>query len=175
MKYLKLFEAFTKNSTLNIHSNKQEIIAYHSTNDEITEFDFNDHIGNNPQSSTRMEGIYFSNVPQKSWGENIYKVKIITQNPIRWDMSNTRFDSLSVQEAFDALLKDETGWVQEDLVEYQDMDEDEAWELTGWWSENADLIILENCNYAKHNIEYIIPSPNYNGHLAKIVILEKTY
>jgi hypothetical protein len=150
----------------------QEIIAYHSSPYDIDEFNFDD-IEIGTQSSTRMEAIYFSNIPQHSWGKNLYKVKIITQNPIIWDMDNTRFDSLSVQEAFDLLLNNSTEWVENDLIDYQDMSKDEAFDLTEWWSEHADLLILKNCVYARHTIEYIVPSPKYNGHSAKIIILEK--
>ena len=121
-----------------------------------------------------MNAMYFSNVPQKSWGENLYKVKIITQNPIIWDMENTRFNSLTVQDAFDGLFRGITGYIQKDLVDYQNMDENRAWKLVENWSKKSDLLILKNCIYAKHTIEYIVPSPEYNGHSAKIIILERT-
>lgn len=83
--------------------NKNEFIAYHSTDSEINDFSF-DGIKIKPNSSTRIDGIFFSDIPQKSWGENIYKVKLISKNPAIFDLSKSRFDSLGIQEAFDALL-----------------------------------------------------------------------
>ena len=74
-------------------SQTQEIIAYHSSPYEITKFNFDD-IQTNPGSSTRMDALYFSNIPQNSWGENLYKVKIISENPAIFDLTQSRFDSL---------------------------------------------------------------------------------
>lgn len=45
-----------------VNSDK-EFVAYHSTYSEIDEFDF-DKIELKPNSSTRISGIFFSNVPQ---------------------------------------------------------------------------------------------------------------
>ena len=166
MKYIKLYENFT---------NSKEIIAYHSTNDIITNFNFKD-IDSKAGRSTRINAIFFSNTPQTSWGENVYKVKIISKTPAIFDMSTSRFDSMSVQEAFDACLRGDTSYLIEDLIEYKDMDENEASELVEYWSYNLDLIILENCNYAKHTIEYIIPESEFflnKGHEAKIINLGK--
>jgi hypothetical protein len=154
------------------NNSPQEIIAYHSSPYEITEFNFDD-IQTNPGSSTRMDALYFSNIPQNSWGENLYKVKIITENPAIFDLKQSRFDSLSVQEAFDTLLRGETSYMIEDLVEYGDMDETDAEDLVEKWEE-LDLIIINGENYSKHDTEYIVPNPYYNGHSAKIIILKRT-
>lgn len=150
-----------------------EIIAYHSTNDKIIEFNFKN-MNSKAGSSARIDALFFSNIPQKSWGENIYKVKIISKTPAIFDMNTSRFDSMSVQEAFDACLRGDTSYLIEDLIEYKDMGEDKASELVEYWSQNLDLIILENCNYAKHTIEYIIPDSEFflnKGHEAKIINL----
>ena len=150
-----------------------EIIAYHSTNDKITEFNFKD-VDSKVGSSTRIDAIFFSNTPQKSWGENVYKVKIISKTPAIFDMNTSRFDSMSVQEAFDACLRGDVSYLVDDLVDYKDMDEDDASELVEYWSYNLDLIILKNCNYAKHTVEYIIPDSEFflnKGHEAKIINL----
>jgi hypothetical protein len=65
---------------LNEYLNKdnKEFIAYHSTDFKIDEFDF-DKIELKANSSTRIDGIFFSNVPQNSWGNYVYKVKIISK------------------------------------------------------------------------------------------------
>jgi hypothetical protein len=161
MKHLRLFENF----------NEKTFIVYHSTNYEIDKFDF-DKIDPGPGSSTRIEAIFFSDIPQHSWGEYVYKVELTSKNPIRWNMSNTGFDSLSVQEAFDALLRQDIGYIVEDMIEYQNVSKKRAEDLADWWAYNSDLIILNNCNYAKHRTEYIVPAPYYNGHSAEIKIIE---
>lgn len=170
----------------------QEIIVYHSSPYNITKFDF-DKIQIKAGSSTRIDGIFFSNKPQQSWGEYLYKIKIITKNPAIFDLKKSQYDSLGVQEVFDALLKGETSYMIDDLIEYggydggdeyynDELDEDEldeiknredAENLVEEWSKNLDLIIITGENYAKHDIEYIVPDPHYNGHSAKIIILEK--
>jgi len=61
MIYIKLFEEY-------INSQPQEIIAYHSTNDIITNFNFKD-VDSKSGSSTRINAIFFSNTPQTSWGQ----------------------------------------------------------------------------------------------------------
>lgn len=147
-----------------------EYIVYHSSNSIIDEFDFNN-IVIKPNSSTRIDGIFFSDIPQKSWGEYIYKVKLSAKNPAIFDISKSRFDSLSVQEAFDALLRGDTSYMFEDLVEYGGMDESEAEYMIEQWL-TLDLIVIENCNYARHNTEYIVPAPYYNKMSAEITILE---
>ncbi|MCK9417646.1 hypothetical protein M0Q97_13470 [Candidatus Dojkabacteria bacterium] len=151
-----------------ININK-EFIGYHSTDSKIDNFDF-DKIELNPNSSTRIDGIFFSNIPQTSWGDNIYKVKIISQNPAFFDLENSRFDSLGIQEAFDALLRGDTSYIIDDLVEYGDMEYEDAEILVEKW-QYLDLIVLTNQVYAKHNIEYIVPNPYYNGKSAKIINL----
>lgn len=150
-------------------SNDKEFIAYHSTNSIIDEFDFNK-IELKPGSSTRIDGIFFSDKPQKSWGNYIYKVKIISQNPAIFDLSKSRFDSLGIQEAFDALLRGDTSYMIDDLVEYGNMKEEDAENLVEKWR-NLDLIVIKNQVYGKHDTEYIVPDPYYNGKSAKIINL----
>ena len=158
-------------------SESQEIIAYHSSHhDNITDFNFNEYYSN-PGSSTRIDGIFFSNVPQHSWGDTLYKVKIITKNPVIYDLRESKFDSLSIQEAFDALLRGETYYIKNDLMNenenYEEMEEDDIWDVVESWRKNLDLIIINGENYAQHNTEYIVPNSHYNTHSAKIIILEK--
>jgi hypothetical protein len=146
-------------------------IAYHSTDSIITNFSHKD-IETKSSSSTRIDGIFFSNIPQKSWGNNIYKVEIISKNPAIFDMRTSHFDSLGIQEAFDAMLRGDTSYLIDDLINYGEIEEDKANRIVNKW-QNTDLIILTNVNYAKHNIEYIVPDKYYNGNSAKIKILEK--
>mgnify|MGYP003440344643 FL=1 len=150
-------------------SGNKEFIAYHSTNSKIDNFDF-DKIELKPNSSTRIDGMFFSNTPQTSWGDYIYKVKIISQNPVFFDLSKSIFDSLGIQEAFDALLRGDTSYMIEDLVEYGGMEMEDAENLVDEWR-NLDLIIITNQVYGKHDIEYIVPEPYYNGKSAKIINL----
>ncbi len=131
--------------------------AYHSSPFEIKDFNKEEDRELRAGSSTRIDGVFFSDIPQKSWGEKIYKVKIISEHPAIFDMSKSRLDSLSVQEAFDALLRGDVSYIKDDLVEYAEMDEDEADNLVEKWAENTDLIVLTNVVYAKHNTEYIVP------------------
>ena len=147
----------------------KEFIAYHSTNSKIDNFDF-DKIELKPNSSTRIDGIFFSNVPQTSWGDYVYKVKIISQNPAIFDLSKSRFDSLGIQEAFDALLRGDTSYMIEDLVEYGGMVQEDAENLVEEWR-SLDLIVITNQVYGKHDTEYIVPEPYYNGKSAKIINL----
>lgn len=161
---IKRFSIFRLNE-----SKQHEYIAYHSSDFIIDEFD-PDKIEPGPQSSTRIDGIFFSNTPQKGWGELTYKVKIIANNPAIFDMNKSRLDSLGVQELFDALLRGETSYMIEDLVGYGGMDEEDAEELAEKWRE-TDLIILINCNYANHDTEFIVPNDFYNGNTAKIINL----
>lgn len=149
--------------------NSNEFIVYHSSNSKIDNFDF-DKIEIKPNSSTRIDGIFFSDTPQKSWGDYVYKVKLISTNPAIFDISKSRFDSLGIQEAFDSLFRGETSYMIEDLFEYGDMDQEDADELVEQWTK-ADLIIIENEVYANHKTEYIVPDPYYNGNSAKIVNL----
>lgn len=157
----------------NNNQNANGIIAYHSTDDFIDDFDF-DYRGK-AGSSTRMDGVFFSDIPQKSWGDNVYKVKIISIYKVTYDLDKSRFDSLSVQEAFDALLRGETAYVKEDLensnIDYEEYTEDMLWDLTDDWRKNLDLIIVKNTHYVNHKVEYIVPSPKYNGHSAIIMNL----
>lgn len=152
-------------------SNNNEFIAYHSSDYNIDDFDF-DKIELKANSSTRIDGIFFSNIPQKSWGENVYKVKIISQNPAIFDISKSRFDSLGIQEAFDALLRGDTSYIIDDLVDYGGMDKDDAENLVEKWGD-LDLIVITNQIYGKHSTEYIVPNPYYNGKSAKIINLGK--
>lgn len=147
----------------------KEFIAYHSTNTKIDNFDF-EKIELKPNSSARIDGIFFSDVPQKSWGDYVYKVKIISQNPAIFDLSKSRFDSLAIQEAFDALLRGDTSYMIEDLVEYGGMEQEDAENLVEEWR-NLDLIVITNQVYGKHDTEYIVPEPYYNGKSAKIINL----
>jgi len=163
-------DIYSLNESIINNTTVYEYIAYHSSNYKINEFDF-DKIELKPNSSTRIDGIFFSDLPQTSWGEYIYKVKLSTKNPAIFDISKSRFDSLSIQEAFDALLRGDTSYIVEDLVEYGGMDESDAENLVEQW-ELTDLIVIKNCNYAKHNTEYIVPNPYYNQLSAKITILE---
>lgn len=150
-------------------SKQYEYIAYHSTFSTIDDFD-PDKIEPGSQSSTRIDGVFFSDVPQKMWGDKVYKVKIISKNPAIFDMNNSRLDSLGVQELFDNLLRGSTGDMIEDLVNYAGMEEDDAEDLAEKWRK-ADLIVLTNCNYANHETEYIVPNKYYNGNSARIINL----
>ena len=147
----------------------KEFIGYHSTYSKIDNFDF-DKIELKPNSSTRIDGIFFSNIPQKSWGGYIYKVKIISQTPVIFNLSKSRFDSLGIQEAFDALLRGDTSYIIDDLVEYGDMEQEDAENLVEEWR-SLDLIVITNQVYGKHDTEYIVPEPYYNGKSAKIINL----
>lgn len=174
MKNINEFRKFIRNTLEESDSvNKHEYIAYHSTNEIISDFDFEYRA--KAGSSTRIDGVFFSDIPQKSWGDNVYKVKIISKYPIEYDLNKSRFDSLSVQEAFDALLRGETGYIKEDLEnrneDYDDYIDDELWDLVDSWSKNLDLIIVKNVNYVDHKIEYIVPTPRFNGHSAEIINL----
>jgi hypothetical protein len=167
---LRKFIATTIREFLNEQVNTdKEFIAYHSTNSKIDDFDF-DKIELKPNSSTRIDGMFFSNIPQTSWGDYVYKVKIISQNPAIFDLSKSRFDSLGIQEAFDALLRGDTSYIIDDLVEYGDMEQEDAENLAEEWG-GLDLIIITNQVYGKHDIEYIVPEPYYSGKSAKIINL----
>ena len=167
---LRKFIATTIKEYLNENKNNStEYIAYHSSTSNITNFNFDD-IELKPNSSTRIDGMFFSNVPQTSWGDYVYKVKIISQNPAIFDLSKSRFDSLGVQEAFDALLRGDTSYIIEDLVEYGDMEQEDAENLVEEWRD-LDLIVITNQVYGKHDTEYIVPEPYYNGKSAKIINL----
>jgi len=167
---LRKFIATTLSEYLNEQmSNNKEFIAYHSTNSKIDDFDF-DKIELKPNSSTRIDGMFFSNIPQTSWGDYVYKVKIISQNPAIFDLSKSRFDSLGIQEAFDALLRGDTSYIIDDLVEYGDMEQEAAENLAEEWT-SLDLIVITNQVYGKHDTEYIVPEPYYNGNSAKIINL----
>ena len=167
---LRKFIATTIREFLNEQvSGDKEFIAYHSTNSKIDNFDF-DKIELKPNSSTRIDGIFFSNVPQTSWGDYVYKVKIISQNPAIFDLSKSRFDSLGIQEAFDTLLRGDTSYMIEDLVEYGGMVQEDAENLVEEWR-SLDLIVITNQVYGKHDTEYIVPEPYYNGKSAKIINL----
>ena len=166
-----------------------EYIVYHSSDSVIKEFNFDD-VELKANSSTNIDGIFFSDIPQKSWGGFTYKVKLVSKNPIIFDISKSRFDSIGVQEAFDALFRGETSYIIEDLLEYNsdyfidsdDYEYDEEYEqavsentetvenMVQEWTK-ADLIIITNCNYAKHKTEYIVPEPYYNGNSAKMINL----
>jgi len=168
---LRKFIATTIREYLNEQmSNNKEFIAYHSTNSKIDDFDF-DKIELKPNSSTRIDGIFFSNIPQTSWGDYVYKVKIISQNPAVFDLSKSRLDSLGIQEAFDALLRGETSYIIYDLVEYGGMEQEDAENLAEEWA-GLDLIVITNQVYGKHDTEYIVPDRYYNGNSAKIINLE---
>ena len=167
---LRKFIATTIREYLNEQVNvNKEFIAYHSTNSKIDDFNF-DKIELKPNSSTRIDGMFFSNIPQTSWGDYVYKVKIISQNPSIFDLSKSRFDSLAIQEAFDALLRGDTSYIIDDLVEYGDMEREDAENLAEEWR-GLDLIVIANQVYGKHDIEYIVPEPYYNGKSAKIINL----
>lgn len=166
MRFVKLFEDYTMNNK----NNYKEFIAYHSSyTPNIKEFNFDDVITKS-NSSTRIDGIFFTNTPQYSWGEYLYKVKIYSSNPAIFDLSKSRFDSLGVQEVFDAMYRGETSYLIDDLVEYGGMEQEEAELLVDSWTD-SDLIVILNEVYATHDIEYIVPSPFYNGNTAKIKIL----
>jgi hypothetical protein len=160
MRIIKTFENFNEK---NIH----EYIVYHSTNHIIKEFNFDD-IDIGAGSSTRIDGIFFSNIPQKSWGEYTYKVKIISENPAIFNLNKSRLDSLGVQELFDAFLRGETSYMLEDLIDNGGMEEDVAEQLIDQW-EKLDLIVITHQIYAKHDIEYIVPAPYYNSKSAEII------
>jgi hypothetical protein len=177
------------NQLLNVKPQEREFIAYHSTDYQIKDFDFNE-VQMKSQSSTRINGIFFSNIPQKSWGDLTYKVKLISKNPCVFDLSKSRFDSLSVQEAFDANYKGMPSYLIEDLLEYNEdylidpedyNDEDEyqmavennkenVENLVESW-QSSDLLIITNQNYAKHDVEYIAISPDYGVQPCQIVNL----
>jgi len=167
---LRKFIVTTIRKCLNEQSiNSNEFIAYHSSNSKIDKFDFSK-IETKPNSSTRIDGMFFSDTPQKSWGDYVYKVKLISTNPSIFDLSKSRFDSLGIQEAFDALLRGETSYMIDDLVEYGGMEQEDAENLTEQWIK-TDLIIIENEIYASHKTEYIVPESYYNGNSAKIINL----
>ena len=169
---LRKFIATAIREYLNENKNtSNEYIAYHSSNSNITNFNFDD-IELKPNSSTRIDGIFFSNKPQTSWGKFIYKVKIYSKNPVIFDLSKSRFDSLSVQEAFDAMFRGDTSYIIDDLIEYGGMEQEDAENIVDSWS-NSDLIIILNEVYSTHDIEYIVPDKYYTGNSAKIEILEK--
>lgn len=149
--------------------NKKEYIAYHSTDTKIETFNFNQ-VEIKPGSSTRIDGIFFSDISQTSWGEFVYKVKLISTNPAIYDLSKSGFDSLGIQEAFDALLRGETSYIISDLIEYGGMDEVDAENLAENW-QYLDLIVIINQVYGEHNVEYIAPDPYYNGNSANIINL----
>ena len=158
------------------YKNIHEYIAYHSSEDEIDDFNFNEYRGK-AGSSTRIDAIFFSDVPQKSWGDNIYKVKIISEYPVIYDLYKSYFDSMSIQEAFDALLRQETYYIKNDMEnyneDYEDYSDNQLWDIVTKWSEKLDLIIIKGEVYAKHKIEFIVPNPRYNSHSAKIINLGK--
>jgi len=140
---LRKFIATTVKEYLNEQvSGNKEFIGYHSTNSKIDNFDFGK-IELKPNSSTRIDGFFFSNVQQTSWGDYVYKVKIISQNPAIFDLSKSRYDSLGIQEVFDALLRGETSYMIEDLVEYGGMEQDDAENLVNEWG-SLDLIVITN-------------------------------
>ena len=58
----------------------------------------------------------------------------------------------------------------EDLVEYGGMEQEDAENLVEEWR-SLDLIVITNQVYAKHDTEYIVPEPYYNGKSAKIINL----
>lgn len=159
----------TELKKLNESETNKGFTAYHSTNSKIDDFDFSK-TELKPNSSTRIDGIFFSNIPQTSWGDFTYKVKLISENPAIFDLSKSRFDSLSVQEAFDALLRGDTSYIIYDLVEYGDMEQEDAENLAEEWR-NLDLIVITNQVYGKHDVEYIVPDQYYNGKSAKIINL----
>lgn len=161
MKNIKTFE--------NYHST-YEFIGYHSTDFKIENFNFND-IQIKANSSTRIDGIFFSNTPQHSWGEYLYKVKIVSKNPAIFDLKYSRFDSLGIQESFDALLRGDVQYMIDDLVDYGGMEQDDAESLVDKWCD-LDLIVIKNEVYANHDIEYIVPDL-YNRKSAKIIILDE--
>lgn len=57
----------------------------------------------------------------------------------------------------------------EDLV-YIGMEQDDAENLADE-QRSLDLIVITNQVYGKHNTEYIVPEPYYNGKSAKIINL----
>jgi hypothetical protein len=57
-----------------------------------------------------------------------------------------------------------------DLVEYGDMEQEAAENLAEEWT-SLDLIVITNQVYGKHDTEYIVPEPYYNGNSAKIINL----
>ena len=85
-----------------------------------------------------------------------------------FDLSESRFDSLGIQEAFDALLRGDTSYMIDDLVEYGGMKHEDAENLAEEWR-GLDLIVITNQVYGKHDTEYIVPEPYYNGKSAKII------
>ena len=143
------------------------VIAYHSSDSKITKFNV-DKRKIKPNSSTAIAGLFFSDVPQTTWGKFVYKVQIHFNTPAVFDMNKSTFNSQTVQEAFDAFLRGETSYLQDDLEKCNSgFNADEI--IQKW--RKLDFIVLKNCNYAKHRIEYIVPASSYNGIVAKIVNL----
>lgn len=158
---------------LNEQQNNNVFIAYHSSHDDISNFNHDD-ISYNPQSSTRMEAIYFSNIPQSSWGNILYKVRIISKNPLYYDLNKSYYDSLGIQEVFNEFLSGNDSYLFDDLIKYGGLDKHEAKNFIKK-HKNPDLIILNGVKYARHDIEYIVPSKRYEfvRDIATIEILEK--
>lgn len=158
MKYIKTFEAYNINHFPNSYVKE---LVYHSSNEFFDEFDMTFiHTGNR---STYLEGFYFSDTLQKSFGEYNCSVWLNITNPIIYDLSESRFDSISIQEAIDAMLRGETSYIIEDLIEYGSYDEEYTNKLVDDWYNNSDGAIIKNVNYTTtHNTEYIIFHNNNN-------------
>lgn len=172
MKYLKSISDFKSESLEKL----KRFIGYHSSDSDFQKFSFDTiEYGSGSRNSTRIEGMFFSDSPQQSWGDTLYKVEILSRYPVNFDLSKSRFDSLGIQEAFDALFRGETSYLINDLLEYNDEyneDYDLVEDLVEEWRKKCDLIIIENQVYASHKTEYIIPSPDYGLSPAIVNILE---
>jgi hypothetical protein len=158
-KFIKTFESYTN---INPFSNSQvKELVYHSSNKMFDKFDIDFiHSGNR---STYLEGFYFSNTLQKSFGEYSCSVWLNMTNPIIYDLAESRFDSISIQEAIDAMLRGETSYIINDLIEYGGYEEDYANQLVDNWYDNSDGAIIKNMNYTTtHNTEFIIFHNNNN-------------
>lgn len=56
------------------------------------------------------------------------------------------------------------------MVEYGGMEQEDAENLAEEWR-RSDLIVITNQVYGKHDTEYIVPDPYYNGKSAQIINL----
>ena len=130
------------------------IKAFHSTDRNFTEFDL---WADRSNPSTRIDGLFFSATPQKSFGGKEMTLWIRPKRVFRYDISNSRHDSMSIQEAIDAAVRGDIGYLVEDMVEYGGMEQQEA-EQKASEAEGSDVFIVSGERYAEHDTEIIVPA-----------------
>jgi uncharacterized protein (DUF2249 family) len=148
-----------------LKESSNKIVAFHSSPYNIEDFN-NFDIQTKSLSSTRIQGLFFSLEPQYSWGEYLYKVEILYKSKLTWDQRESKYDTLGIQEMFDALLRGGTYYICEDALNqsvYQHMSFEELEEYFYDYSENVELFEIKNTSYAKHSNEIIIPDLTYYG------------